>query len=168
MDRMDDLIAFLRARLDEDQETAAAASWSHGNPGKDFSAHWAVASSPYGGEHGRPRWYVTDAYDDCVIGKVDPEGNDDEGVARHVARFDPERMLAEVDAKRKIIDNYVMTLKLRDEAAARLKDAGDHPGASDLDTWTRAKYEAVVLEEPIALLALPYADHTDYRDEWRP
>jgi hypothetical protein len=135
---MDDLIAFLRARLAEDAAAAKAAAWD-----EDMSARWTAASTPYGGDQGHPRWYVNDAYDDGVIGKVDPQGNDDEGVARHIARHDPARVLAEVDAKRR-------RLELLADAIRRGHDDSD------------------IATELLPLEALPYADHPDYKDTWRP
>lgn len=135
---MDDLIAFLRARLDDDEQTAKAATWD-----EDMSARWQAGSSSYDKRRSSPRWYVMDAYDDGVIGDVDPQGNDDEGVARHIACHDPARVLAEVDAKRR-------RLELLADAIRR--------GHDDYDIAT----------ELLPLEALPYANHPDYKDTWRP
>jgi hypothetical protein len=55
----------------------------------------------------------------------------DTDVAPHIARWDPARVLAECDAKRRIV--------------------------------TECGWVTVM-----ALLALPYADHEDYRQEWKP
>jgi len=55
--------------------------------------------------------------------------------ADHIARWDPARVLAECEAKRRLI-------------ALGEKDS----------YW----------DDVLRLLALPYADHPDYRDEWRP
>lgn len=62
--------------------------------------------------------------------------------AAHVARWHPARVLAECDAKRHIIE--LQRSDLRD----------------DPQDW-----EA---DEVLRLLGLPYADHPDYRAEWRP
>ena len=59
---------------------------------------------------------------------------------------DSARVLAEVDAKRRLLD----WLERRDDWAL------------DNNLWTWDSAEAV------ALLALPYADREGYRDEWRP
>ena len=56
--------------------------------------------------------------------------------ARHIARWDPERVVAECDAKRRIIQ--------------------------------RAAASAEHMDDTLRLLGLPYADHRDYRAEWRP
>ncbi|MDV5145918.1 DUF6221 family protein [Streptomyces sp. SBC-4] len=146
---MDDLIAFLRARLDEDAAAARAAAWD-----EDMSARWTAASSPYGGDQDHPRWYVNDAYDDGVLGKVDPQGNDDEGVARHIARHDPARVLHTTEGLRALLQRYA-----EPESSPDLPDS--------LNRLT-ANVERQVLAVAFQYLALPYADHPDYRAEWRP
>ena len=57
-----------------------------------------------------------------------------------------DRVLAEVDAKRRLLD----WLERRDDWAA------------DNNIWTWDSTEA------LSLLALPYADRAGYREEWRP
>ena len=61
---------------------------------------------------------------------------------RHIARHDPARVLAECEAKRRIVELF--------------PDA-----AQDGDGWNDAGYS--VLRD----LAAVYADHPDYREEWR-
>ena len=56
----------------------------------------------------------------------------------------PARVLAECDAKRRIVE-----LADRD------------------DNW-RYGMHSEAIGEVLRLLALPYADHPDYREEWRP
>lgn len=60
-------------------------------------------------------------------------------------RLDLTRVLAECEAKRRLIEAVVD------------KDPFDAMGAE-------SAYEVLILSH----LALPYADHPDYRDEWRP
>jgi hypothetical protein len=63
----------------------------------------------------------------------------------HIARHDPARVLREVEAKRRLIS----------EILAECEGAGfDH---------RRGIYGKVLRS-----LAAPYADHPDYREEWRP
>lgn len=64
----------------------------------------------------------------------------------HIARHDPARVLAEVDAKRRILD----------ECESAIRKSAPRSNLNDLG-WT-------VLRP----LALPYADRPGYRDEWRP
>lgn len=63
----------------------------------------------------------------------------DARVDDHIARHDPKRTLAEVKCKRRILAEVPCTDLGRDGYCRTAK-----------------------------LLALPYADHPDYRDEWRP
>jgi hypothetical protein len=62
------------------------------------------------------------------------------GSAAHVARHDPARVLAECEAKRRIVDS---------EGSPYVE--GHVPATRTL-----------------RFLALPYADHPDYRQEWKP
>lgn len=70
------------------------------------------------------------------------------GVNDHGARHDPARVLAECEAKRRIIAGCV------DAIGEEL--TMPYGGASGLGQHT------------VAHLAVVYADHPDYRDEWRP
>lgn len=60
------------------------------------------------------------------------------GLVEHVARHDPARVLREIDAKRRILNT------LHEEGGDRM------------------------FADIFRLLALPYADHPDYREEWAP
>jgi hypothetical protein len=62
----------------------------------------------------------------------------------HIARWDPARVLAECDAKRRIV-----------ERCNSLEAEGTRASMADAD-YIRAA------------LALPYADRADYQPEWRP
>ncbi|MFJ2675099.1 DUF6221 family protein [Streptomyces sp. NPDC087525] len=149
---MDDLVAFLRDQLDEDEQIARTV--------EDRSAPWdgqwvADGDSAVRTHNGHVLFYGHG-------GPLKP------GLAEHVVRHDPARVLRETGAKRQIVEDYATTARLRDEAAARIKAAGDSPGAEDLDVWDRAQREAGILEGPVRLLATVYADHPGYREEWRP
>ncbi|MFC8273730.1 DUF6221 family protein [Streptomyces sp. NPDC057271] len=116
---MDDLAQFLRARLDEDEQTARRAGDSFRQIGKT-----GVIVSTEG-----------DRAEECATANW-------AGIAEHIVRHDPARVLAEVDAKRQLID-WVLRWPMRPHAPSSVDG---------------------ILER----LALPYADHADYRDEWRP
>lgn len=97
---MDDLIAFLRARLDEDEATARAATpgpWQwrheHGEPWHPEPEGWL----DYSGE------YITGPDDAATM--FGP-GMTPHADATHIALHDPPRVLAEVAAKRQIVDAY--------------------------------------------------------------
>jgi hypothetical protein len=114
------LVEFLAARLAEDEGDALAACQGDGY------RDWDVTST----------------------GVVQVAGADIEGLALasreaalHMARHDPGRVLAEVEAKRRII--------------AECESLIDDPAVRAMET-------------ALCLLALPYADHPDYQPEWRP
>jgi Family of unknown function (DUF6221) len=78
----------------------------------------------------------------------------------HPFPLDPERVRADCAAKRRIV---LACRDLRPDTAilgARLTGMGDYPPAPH----DQHQLAAVTL----ALLALPYAGHHDYRAEWRP
>jgi hypothetical protein len=88
----------------------------------------------------------------------------------------PGRLLAECEAKRRIIELHhngdehecwemhrgVVPLDWKPEWDGR------HPG----DPWAHPSLEGAEVHagpcETLQLLALPYADHLEYREEWRP
>lgn len=55
-----------------------------------------------------------------------------------------------------------MHQRLRAECEAKRRIVALFPHAADGDGWNNAG------EEVLCLLALPYADHPDYREEWKP
>lgn len=57
--------------------------------------------------------------------------------------WSPDRLLADVDSKLKVVEECVRTLDYEDHGHALANDV-------------------------LRLLALPYADHKDYRESWRP
>lgn len=71
-------------------------------------------------------------------------------VRAHMAEHDPRRVLAEVDAKRRIIDLH--------------KGVNDYCAECDLVRSNYPYHPCTTLR----LLALPYADRPGYREEWRP
>lgn len=106
----DGLVAFLRARLDEDEQAARSAE-----------------------DDG---WEAEDVHSVSV------------DLAEHIARHAPARVLAEVDAKRRILDAWP-----------------DSFGLWSADQADAAKTMKVAV---LLLLAVPYAEHPDYRPEWSP
>ncbi|MGY5127323.1 DUF6221 family protein [Streptomyces nigrescens] len=120
------LVAFLRARLDEEEvaaHTAPAGPW-HADGDSVYASHPADLVVEY-------------AYNDG---------------AEHIARHDPARVLAEIEAKRAIVDQYAEVQEM------------DREDAEPEFAYGRA----VGLGEAVRLLALPYQEHPDYRPEWRP
>jgi hypothetical protein len=127
---MDDLIAFIRARLDEDEQIAREAD------NRESDWWWGpAAESP---------------------------------AERHIARYDPARVLREVEAKRKSLGLH------RPGAPADMADAGTlvvcvscGPSGNDPDLYMIDEQASLYPCDTVRLLALPWSDHPDYREEWR-
>src|SRR6266576_4463664 len=90
---MSDLVAFLRARVDEDEAAARLAAREGGTWTQDDPVRFPGAISSLGGQV---------VYD---------EGAPDENQAPHIARHDPARVLREVEAKRAILAEYAPVAK---------------------------------------------------------
>lgn len=155
---MDDLVAWLRAQLDEREQHAR----------KDL---WCVERATNGGDwriaFGRNLPYSMITADGDEIGRLTamPDGPVPDGaelphnadamlVGRMVkaAKARAEQTLREVEAKRRILDAYEHLLRERKEHPGDLAQAG-------------ALLQMVAV---IKLLALPCADRAGYREEWRP
>jgi hypothetical protein len=143
------LAEFLAARLDEDEATARDAT-----PGP-----WRWV------DPGRPKIKLALVGDGGLIALLAAQADAYPSTfdAAHIVRHDPARALAEVEAKRQILDMCAEVIAA-------------HP---DADDWPAARARAGVLravggdhmslaEDVIAALALPYADHPDYDPAWRP
>lgn len=162
-----DLVMWLRAQLDDDERWARAANqpypYSPGATVPETGVHWQWVA----GEDWEPTTpdpvvdeFVAEPGYSCNLATVETwpsglSGSDhqmprtyanqivemDASAAGHIARWDPARVLAEVDAKRRILD-WAIVWRDRDCA----------PWNADC----------------IRLLALPFADRPGYREEWRP
>lgn len=136
------LIAFLHARLDEDEALARQAAHED-NP------EWEAIEGKHE-EDGLIR-RVMPAYSPdipwtkrWIISEPHPYP-EDEAVLRHLARHDPAWVLREVAAKRRRI--------------AALAEAADR------DVYITAVYTA---DDALRDEAAVYSDHADYRAEWAP
>ncbi|MGY1690788.1 DUF6221 family protein [Geodermatophilus sp. SYSU D01105] len=108
---------------------------------KRIAAEAAAAS-------GREEWDVGDA------------SGSPQGAGEHVARFDPARVLAECAARRRLV------LACR-ESRPDLRFLGSRPqGLADFPLTPTDQHQLAALT--LALLAMPYAQHHEYRAEWRP
>lgn len=123
---MNDLVIFLRAQLEEDERGG----------GVEGDGHWECTSTgvlDLGGIEG---------FDGVVQGPRD--------AIYHMARHDPARVLAEVEAKRRILD----------VAVALAETQGDGPVGERL-----MKDASDLL---LAHLCSAYAGQPGYREMWRP
>lgn len=84
----------------------------------------------------------------------------------------PERMLAECEARRRIVEEYVEAREGIDETVT-LYSGPDSPAwgggiPSEVQERLDQEEEALgALERVLCLLALPYASHSAFREEWR-
>jgi hypothetical protein len=149
----EDLVTWLRAQIDEDEQQAQQAA-------RDTA----------------PKWYRYERY--IMSADPHPASSSDEAdlyiamdgteaTMEHMARHDPARVLAEVEAKRRILDLHEVvdngggTLDSR-YCACCFADRGYNAGVSNktgegLPVWC----------ETVRLLALPYAGRDGWREEWR-
>jgi hypothetical protein len=141
----DELVQFLRERLDQDDQAARAATPGPWKLARQPGFEW-VSSAEY--------WAVADCSD------ADPAREN----AEHIARHDPARVLAEVDAKRQLM------AALTSEGHATLRPGGstevycgaDYGDGSPCDCGRDER-----VSRSLRVLASVYADHPDYRAEWR-
>jgi hypothetical protein len=135
---MPDLVEFLTTRLNEEQRLAEWAAKPHLGPQEPGdTAVWQVEEwVPSEHEEGAvpAAIWVTDR-SEMGIGQMRP----DRGIAAHIAYWDPARVLADIAAKRAIVE--VCTVELR-------------MGCST--AWS------VLLR-----LAAPYTEHPDFDPAWR-
>ncbi|GAA2946142.1 MULTISPECIES: DUF6221 family protein [Streptomyces] len=157
---MDNLVQFLRDRLDEDSRIAVDTESA-----TEEGLHWY--------EHqrmpGDGRWTLIDEYDEDVA-EVNCSVAGDAAVARHIARHDPTRVLREVEAKKEQLAAYTTAVDQAEEAILLCKQSLADGKSMFMPEARRmtALHRRDVLHEVLHLLALPYADHPDYRQEWRP
>jgi hypothetical protein len=151
------LIEFLRARLDEDEEIARQAALAVGDTGYERGKlarepaqlgdaliadgqHWVAR------HHRVVRTQSRGPEQTGTVAEADAFGG--RPVAEHIAHHDPARILRRVAADRRNIDEYERYLGERRRA---------------MGGWDTGEVSPVM-----TALAAVYADHPDYRDEWRP
>lgn len=136
---MTTLTSFLLARIAEDEAMARAAIDPHET---DNAGHWEFVEYPYEGGSPHPRGTL-----DAGTSGYDP------GLpwSDLVNRFDPARVLAECEAKRELVAGWSAFLD----------------GAPK---WAETEMPSLLemARRSLAILALPYADHADYDESWRP
>ncbi|MFI8294051.1 DUF6221 family protein [Streptomyces sp. NPDC085614] len=136
-----DLVEFLTARLDEDERDARANRGIFPSPGVDGDGCVWLHIRPGGNAVIARYAHPVEGYDDMA--KLRNWADTNSG-------WTQARVLAEVDAKRRIVAAY----EVQRELAAKGVMADD----------VAHEYERGVLR----LLALPYAEHPDYDEAWRP
>ena len=152
MDDMDDLIAFLRARLDEDEQ--AALSWPEGG------RQWQTVG-------GRKLSYRNDSSEMVTAIDVSNASSlwneqiyvkyDLDDAPEHIARHDPARVLAEVEAKRRILELHSYATG---HSCSVTDGTGYHLNYGEVDGQSACT--------TLRLLASIYDGHLEYCDTWRP
>lgn len=139
----EDLMAWIRAQLDDDERVALAVRDHRRRRGE---LHWQLADP-----ESQPGLICDQVGNVVTLGGP---GATSRWHADHIARHDPARVLAEVAAKRRVLD---------DLTTRRLDDTEPDGGWAAADAETDGMASSVV-----RLLAQPYADRPGYRTEWRP
>lgn len=140
---------FLLARIAEDEHCAQMVAYMHDLDGDSWErSGWTHTL----GEVDRTRWENV-SVGDRVIAFTWARCTTrlQSWVATHIARHDPARVLAECEAKRRIVEEH------------RLDQYGDRIACSPCGFWPSADGGCPTLR----LLALPYASHPDYDEAWR-
>ncbi|MGW9031563.1 DUF6221 family protein [Streptomyces sp. NPDC055722] len=142
---MDKLVQFLRARLEDDHDTALAACYNG-------SGRWRQVADPYNET-------VEDDRGQVVV--PDADGAPTQEEAAYIAWFDPARVLAEVEVKQRIV--------LRHSPHDMASPA--HAATCEREHWgvLVCNHDGCTWPCPdLRDMASVYAKHRDYREEWRP
>lgn len=131
------LTEFLTARIDEDE---AVARGSAPGPWETMTQETADGENVYYTVDTAAGETIADLYESTERGRV---------TSGHVARYSPSRVLAECEAKRRIVDY-------------REQEARDTSMPPMLREARLSAFDAT-----LRALALPYADHPDYDEAWR-
>lgn len=143
---MNDLVAWLREQLDEDERVALAAYGAKWEVGPTFGAR---DNRVYVREDGD----LIDSVGTCVIAGQVSNVPQFRANAAHIARWDPGRALAEVESKREIIAQY--------EAMQAGVDA-----ARDTILAGAAKVRLGAYEKVLRFMTIPYVDRPGYDPAW--
>jgi hypothetical protein len=134
-----DLIAFISARLDEDEQMARAATYGVWVVGPTFGARDNRV-------YVKPEGFGIDTIGTCVIAGQVSNTPEFRANAQHIARHDPARVLREVEAKRRLVFQF--------EHRGNAVRGAIQPSTGGV--W----------DDLLRLLALPYADHPDFQAGW--
>ena len=158
---MRDIVAFLKARIDQDEATA-------GSPRTWKVDHHDCAEPEWDPCTEQPCPYAAAcAEGTCghasVVGsdgmRIYPEGGHTALEAEHIARHDPARVLREVEAGRKLLDLYERAKSYRNQVFAQ-------PEPRSISSEMRAVTQMMALEQVLKLRAAVYSDHPDYDQSW--
>jgi len=134
-----DLASWLRVQFDEEQRLAERAIKASG--GRIWTAD-ENGIFPQDDPSNHPGAFLADAY-----GCTDP------GYGFHIARWDPARVLAEIDAKRRILDLHT---------GGHECSGYDHQGEIDRCRY----YHDFEICSTVRLVAVPYAGRPGWQEQW--
>jgi hypothetical protein len=151
------LAEFLLARISEDEAAAAGGEAWHVD-----NENYPTSITTAGG-----RWTGNGVH------VFDPDED-----ALHIARWDPARVLAECDAKRRIIADHAATdesyplVGYDDQVITPSQPAcrqctDSNVAARVTENWDVAA-RVIAPCDTVRFLALPYLGHPDYQEEWKP
>ncbi len=89
----------------------------------------------------------------CHLDRCKIPGSDERATFLHHERWEPPRVLAECEAKRRIVEHHAIGVY------------GDESCSICTEVGTQAQEWPCLT---LRLLAMPYADHADYLAEWAP
>lgn len=143
-----EITEFLLARIAEDEATAARAAhddapWRFD---EDAPVPRLITGSKWVHDLGSGVWQCDDPDDDCAVYRLEARFE-----AEHVLRWEPDNVLAECAAKRRLVEDYL--------------DLDRQYKASHSEFTEARRFQALVA---LGQLALVYADHPEYEAEWRP
>jgi hypothetical protein len=149
-----DLVAFVRARLDEEEHLAREAGLTNG-------LHIATWTAPCSAEllnlpHEAPCECCRITGDNI---NIYDEGEHDRSQALHIATWDPTRVLADIEAKRVLVDAYVTA-----KASHQWWSDSEQPSESGLAVASASLSEWIVV---LRTLASMWSTHPDYPTEPR-
>lgn len=155
------LTDFLLARIAEDEAVARAASpspWQYGTVESVAGGSLYDATRMIGAVH----YEQPEDHDGRIVRHLLSDEANANGV--HIARHDPARVLAECEAKRRIVQMHRPSGEFDSDACilcqwdidCEAPRADHHDGAGSFPCDT------------VKVLAAIYSDHPEWRDEWRP
>jgi hypothetical protein len=144
---VDELIAFVRQQLDEDERVALAVTEM-----ARFD-EWDAVGSAVDDEIGRSNWEVVG------IARP-PTAPAAKAISQHIARWDPARVLAEVEAKRAMLD-VILAYEAKIDGEWGCCHSADAIGAGRCPEIDPNEIHA------IRVLAQPYAGREGWREEWQ-
>lgn len=149
---MDDIVAFIEARLGED-EAVAAAAFNSQSMWQNNSKTWEA--------HDTGNVYLPSDPHPFVVGSWDSDLHE---IGIHIARHDPARVLRQVAAMRKIVERYELLSKRLDQFRRQALNGT----FSERDRFRRhtTGIRCNEARKTVKAFASVWSDHEDYREEW--